>query len=352
MSGRLPPQRGEVIDRSRPIEFEWNGKRHSGFMGDTIASALAAEGVTVFSRSFKYHRPRGILTASFHDPNLFVQVGTEPNVRAGHRSLRAGDRVESQNAWPGLGFDVKSANRLVGRFLSPGFYYKTFIKPRVLRPFYQRVLRRFSGGGTVPATPQYSSRDKRFAHPDVLVAGGGPSGMTAAISAAAAGSSVMLVEEEHELGGHLRLGGPDTVERLTELRKQVAASRNIEVLSNSVVTARHDHNWVAVVRRGGGAGDESLIKARAKTLVVAVGTIERPYVFEGNDLPGVMLSTAALRLINLYAVKPGGRAVVATANASGDLAAAELGRCGVEVVEVVDMRLPGQGITRARGASG
>ena len=349
MSGRLPPQRGEVIDRSRPIEFEWNGKKHSGFAGDTIASALAAEGISVFSRSFKYHRPRGILTASFHDPNLFVQVGSEPNVRAGHRWLRAGDSVESQNAWPGLGFDVKSANGLVGRFLSPGFYYKTFIKPRVLRPFYQRVLRRFSGGGTVPATPQYASRDKRFAHPDVLIAGGGPSGMAAAISAAEAGSSVMLIEEEHQLGGHLRLGGPDTVERLTELRKQVAASGNIEVLTNSVVTARHDHNWVAVVRRGAGAGDESLIKARAKTLVVAVGTIERPFVFEGNDLPGVMLSTAALRLINLYAVKPGGRAVVATANASGDLAAAELGRCGVDVVEIVDMRRPGQGITRAQG---
>jgi len=344
---RLPPQPGEVIDRTRPLRFRWNGRSYSGLEGDTIASALAASGVRVFSRSFKYHRRRGILTADHLDPNLFVQVGAEPNVRAGQRRIQAGMQVRAQNAWPSLRFDVKAANRLVGRMLGPGFYYKTFIRPRSLQPMYQRVLRRFGSGGDVPPEVPQGRYDHRYAHPDVLVAGGGPAGMAAAIAAAEAGASVMLVDEHQFLGGHLRWGDTTELALLTELRDRVAVLDNIEVMTDSVVSGRYDDNWVAVLQRGIPGISERLVKARVKTLVVAAGTIERPYVFEGNDLVGVMLSTAVRRLVNIYAVKPGRRAVVFTANAGGDAAAADLQRVGIDVT-LVDAR-DGGGIHRATG---
>jgi sarcosine oxidase subunit alpha len=338
---------GEVIDRSDTRRFTWNGAVVSGFGGDTIASALAASGVSVFSRSFKYHRPRGILTADQHDPNLFVSVGGEPNVRAGHRLVDRGIVVSAQNAWPSLRFDLRTANRIVGRFLTPGFYYKTFMGPRPLRPLYQRTLRRFGAGGTVRSASPDTHSEKRFAHPDVLVAGGGPAGMAAAVAASAAGARVLLVDDNHHLGGHLRYSGVADLPALTELRDEVAASEAIEVVTDAVVAGRFDENWVGVVVRS--ASREQLIKARAKCLVVAAGKIERPYVFEGNDLPGVMLSGAAMRLMNLWAVRPGTRAVVVTGNDSGDRVAEQLESAGVAIAEVVDLRTSPDRLVRARG---
>ena len=348
MPMRLDRQAGEVIDRGRSLRFTWNGASSSGFDGDTIASALAASGERVLSRSFKYHRPRGILTASFHDPGCMVQVGDEPNVRAAHRRLQVGMEVSAQNVWPSLRFDVKAANGLVGRFLGAGFYYKTFIKPRRLWPAYQKVLGRFAAGGRVRADSPPARFDKRYAHVDVCVAGGGPAGMAAAVAAAEAGATVLLVEEEYDLGGHLRWGDTAELAALAELRAAVAAQTGIEVMTNSVVTGRYDDNWLSVVQRGLGHTFERLVKTRARRLVVAAGLIERPYVFEGNDLPGVMLSTAVRRLVNLYAVKPGERAVVLTANGEGDAAAEDLRRVGVDVVRVVDVRTGGD-VVRARG---
>lgn len=334
---RLDVQPGEVIDRDSPISFVWDGEILTGLDGDTIASAMAANGVRVFSRSFKYHRPRGILTAGYHDPNLMVQVGDDPNVRAGHRLVSDGMVIEPQNVWPSIDFDAKAFNRLVGRFLSPGFYYKTFISPRPLWPLYQRILAKFAAGGSVDESNEPARYDHRYAHPDVVVAGAGPAGMAAALAAADAGASVMLVDEEHQIGGHLRYSPADG-DALERLRADVASRPAIEVLTNSVVAGRYDHNWVAIAQRAPKSAEERLIRARAKSLVVAVGTIERPYVFSGNDLPGVMLSTAVRRLINLYAVKPGERAVVLTANESGDSALADLENSGVDVVEVLDAR--------------
>jgi sarcosine oxidase subunit alpha len=255
--------------------------------------------------------------------------------------------VAAQGTWPSLGFDARAANRIVSRFLSPGFYYKTFISPARLRPAYQRILRRFGAGGKIDPTTPPAHANKRFAHPDVLVAGGGPAGMAAALAASHRGARVMLVEENHHLGGHLLYGGPDTAPALAELRAQVAADDAIDVLTDAVVTGRYDHNWVGIVERHGGA--EHLVKARAKCLVVAAGKIERPYVFAGNDLPGVMLSRAVRRLINLYAVSPGTRAVVVTANESGDAAIADLERAGVEIAEVADLRSHSALLVRARG---
>lgn len=338
MSGfRARPQAGETIDRARPVDFEWDRQRFRGFEGDTIASALVASGEMVFSRSFKYHRPRGVLTATYHDPNLMVQVGDDPNVRAAHARIEQGMVVEPQNVWPTLDFDVKASNRLVGRFLSPGFYYKTFMAPRPLWPAYQRVLARFAAGGRVTPEPRTERYDHRYAHPDVLVAGGGPAGMAAAVAAAESGASVILVEEEPHLGGHLRYGSEDDLAALRDLAGRVHAA-GVEVMTDAVVTGRYDHNWVAVVQRDLPGVSERLVQARAKSLVVAVGTLERPYVFKGNDLPGVMLSTAVRRLINLYGTSPGERAVVLTANASGDAAVEDLERAGVEIEAVLDAR--------------
>lgn len=348
---RLEAQPGEVIDRGTPLTFTWNGRRFSGYAGDTIASALAAAGERVFSRSLKYHRPRGLLTVDANDPGCFVEVDGEPNVPGAHRRVAPGIAVTAQGVWPSLRFDVKALNRLAGPALSAGFYYKTFIRPRRLWPLYERVLRRFSPGGRVPPAPPAGRYDHRYAHPDVLIAGGGPAGMAAALAAASAGARVMLVDDQPALGGHLRWGGPADLAALAELRAAVAAAGGIEVLTDSVVTGRYEGGLVAVVQRGLSDVTERLIKARPAQLVVAPGLIERPCVVPGNDLPGVMLSTAVRRLINLYAVQPGRRAVVFTANDDGTAVAADLARAGVDVRRVVDAR-EGGGVVRVRGRSG
>jgi sarcosine oxidase subunit alpha len=347
---RLPPVPGEVISRDQPVSFTFNGTAYQGYRGDTIASALAASGVKVFNRSFKYHRPRGLMTASWLDPNLMVQVGDEPNVRGGHRQIAAGMQVHSQDAWPSLRFDVKAVNDRLGRFLAPGFYYKTFIKPQRLWPAYETVLKRFVHAGTVDTATPHRQVDKTYAHPDVLVAGGGPAGMQAALAAAEAGARVLLVEEEPALGGHWRWSGETHLARLEQLRRRVAEAPGLEVLTDAVVIGRYDGNWTGVIARRVD-GSERLVKVRAKTLVVAPGLVERPYVFAGNDLPGVVLGTAVRRLVNLYAVRPGERAVVFTANAHGDACVDDLARAGVEVAAVVDGRR-GERIIRAHGRRG
>lgn len=348
MTTRLPAQPNEVIDRSKPLAFTWNGKKMRGFEGDTITSAILANGEHIISRSMKYHRPRGVLTADFWDPNTSVQVGDEPNVRASHRALVAGMAVSAQNVWPSLKYDAKAANGLVGRFLTAGFYYKTFMKPAKMWPAYERVLARFAPGGKVDLDTPHGYHDKRYAHPDVVVAGGGPSGLAAAVEAARAGASVMLVEHEHDLGGHLRWGSNDDADALAGLVAE-AESAGVEILTNSTVTGRYEDNWLAIAQRNHPIAVERLIKARAKVLVVAPGLIERPYVFAGNDLPGVMTSGAVRRLIAMYAIRPGNRAVVLTANESGDAAIDELERAGIEIVKVIDART-GATVTKASGS--
>ena len=346
---RLSQRDGEVIDRSKPLSFTWNGRPYSGFEGDTIASALAGSGVDIFSRGMKYHRRRGILTADHWDPNLLVQVGDEPNVRAGHRRLSNGMVVSAQNVWPSLRFDLGAINQMVGRFLSAGFYYKTFMRPRFLWPLYQKVLSRFAPGGRIHwESSSHGAYDKRYAHPDVLVAGGGPSGMAAALAAAEAGADTLLVEHEHQLGGHLLWGGPADQAEAADMAKAVEAHPRIEVLCNSTVTGRYDHNWVSVLERSHPTAPERLIRARAGSLVVAPGLVERPYVFAGNDTPGVMLSGAVRRLINLWAVKPGQRAVVLSANTQGDSALDDLRAAGVEIVASLDARV-GENIVSVEG---
>jgi sarcosine oxidase subunit alpha len=346
---RLTEQPGEVINRSRSFTFTFNGKTYHALAGDTIASALMANGVKVVSRSWKYHRRRGVMTATYHDPSCHFQVNDEPNVRGAHRRVEPNMIVSTQNVWPSLRFDVGAVNQMLSRFLSAGFYYKTFIRPQRLWPTYEKVLQRFAGGGITSTIGHHVPSDKRYAHPDVLVVGGGAAGISATLAAAESGCDVLLVEEEYELGGSLRFGTEADIALLEQLRQRIAVTPGITVLTNAVVAGRYDQNWISVIERGLPTTLEALIKVRAEIMVVAPGLIERPYVFEGNDLPGVMLSTAALRLINLYAVKPGNRAVVFTGNDTGIQAADALSRVGVEVVKIVDARIGGD-ILRAVGS--
>lgn len=345
---RLPRQPGEVIDRSRPVEFAWNGRAMSGFKGDTIASALVAGGVRVVSRSMKYRRPRGYMTNDYWDPNGLVQVGDDPNVRSAHRLIEPGMDVKPQNVWPSLDRDLRAVTRLASRFLTAGFYYKTFIRPQWLWPTYEKVLATFSPGGRIDPDTPHRYHDKRYTHPDVVVAGGGPAGMAAAVAAAETGVQVLLVEHWHRLGGHLLWGDDRDRTLASDLVAEVAAA-GVEVLTDSTVTGRYEDNWTGIVQRNHPVALERLIKARAKILIVAPGLIERPYVFAGNDKPGVMLSGAVRRFVNMYAVSPGTTAVVFTANSDGDAAAADLARAGVDVT-VVDARR-GETIVRALGGA-
>ncbi len=345
---RLPPQPGEVIDRSRPVDFTWNGQAMSGFAGDTIASALVAGGVRVVSRSMKYRRPRGYMSNDYWDPNGLVQVGDDSNVRSAHRLIEPGMAVEAQNVWPSLERDLRAVTGLASRFLTAGFYYKTFMRPAWLWPTYEKVLATFSPGGRIDPDTPHGYHDKRYAHPDAVVAGGGPTGMAAALAAAGAGARVLLVEHCHRLGGHLLWGDEHHRALAAELAAAVEAA-GVEVLVDSTVAGRYEDNWTGIVQRSHPVAVERLVKARAKVLIVAPGLIERPYVFDGNDKPGVMLSGAVRRFVNMYAVRPGSTAVLFTANPDGDAAAIDLERAGAEVT-VVDARR-GEGIVRALGGS-
>jgi sarcosine oxidase subunit alpha len=330
---RLPARPGQRIDRSRPLSFSFDGKPRSGFAGDTIASALFASGQRVFSRSFKYHRPRGEICGCGQCANSLVAVDGAPGVRACSEPLAAGMVVEHQNAWPSLEFDVMAAtDRFGGPFTPPGFYYKTFIKPRRLWPVYERVLRRAAGLGRLPRRQDEREwqTEYRRRHCDVAVLGGGAAGLSAALRAAELGADVVLVDDDVEPGGALLAEGEH--ERARELAERCAAA-GVEVLSRASALGYFD-GLVAVW-----SGD-TLHQVRAARHVAATGTIEQPLVFPGNDLPGVMLSGGAVRLAALYALSPGA-VVVATCERRGLENALLLRKLGVAVTAVADLRLAG-----------
>jgi len=328
---RLAPQAGERIDRARPLTFAFDGRRVEGFAGDTIVSALYASGRRVFSRSFKYHRPRGELCGCGQCASSLFTVDGRPGVRGCGEPAREGMVVEHQNAWPSLERDVmRIADRVGGALLPVGFYYKTFIRPRRLWPVYEKVLRHAAGLGRLPkrqAEREWRTEYRRR-HCDLLVVGGGLAGLTAAIEAAERGADVVLCDEDVEPGGWALVDG-----RHDEARALAARARElgVEVLTRAPALGWFD--GLVPVWQG-----DTLHQVRAPRHVLATGALQQPLVFPGNDLPGVMLSSGARRLAALYAVAPGRRAVVATVDDAGLQDALALRLAGIEVVAIADLR--------------
>jgi len=327
---RAERQAGEVIDRSTTITFTFDGKDYSAHPGDTIASALAAAGVKMFSRSFKYHRPRGLLCCSGHCPNCLVQIGAEPNVRACRAPVEPGMKVAHQNAWPSLDMDAMATTQLGDQFLPVGFYYKTFIHPKSAWPLYEKVLRSAAGLGVVNPDTHPAEGHKQFLHCEVAVVGGGPAGLSAALAAAESGARVLLFDENDALGGHLRYSGDAA--QLTELLAAVKRQANLTVYTDTTILGWFQDNWLPAV------SGHRLYKVRAQSVIVATGAYELPLVFDNNDLPGVMLGSAVQRLLQLYGVVPGQRAVIVTANDDGWSVAHDLHAAGVKIAAIVDER--------------
>ena len=361
MSEGLRTAGGGRIDRSRPLSFRFDGVSYHGFAGDTLASALLAEGVHLMGRSFKYHRPRGVLAAGTEEPNALVGVRRDaarytPNLRATQVELYDGLDAESQNRWPSLRFDVGALNDLLSPFIPAGFYYKTFMWPRAAwKSIYEPRIRAAAGLGCAPRLADPDRYAARYAHCDVLVVGAGPTGLAAAAAAAAQGARVMLCDEQPELGGGLLSGGTESasaidgrpaLEWLDATLAALGANTRVTLLPRTTAFGYFPHNLVGLNER---LTDHLAVPpprsprerhwlVRAREVVLATGAIERPLIFPGNDRPGIMLAGAARTFLNRFGVRAGTRGVLVTATDEAYAAALELQQAGIFMAAIADVR--------------
>jgi sarcosine oxidase subunit alpha len=348
--GRLTP--------AKTVRFTFDGQSYSGLAGDTLASALLANGVHLVGRSFKYHRPRGILSAGAEEPNALVSIERDaarrtPNVRATVQELYDGLAANSQNRWPSLSFDVGAVNDLASPMFSAGFYYKTFMWPKAAwKSLYEPKIRAAAGLGVSPDQPDPDHYSARFEHCDVLVLGGGAAGLAAALAAAETGARVIICDEQAELGGALhfeagtKIDGEDGWSWAQATAAKLAALANVRVLPRTTAFGYYAQNFVGLVERvsdhlaspGHDMPRERLWQVRAKRVILATGAIERHMVFADNDRPGVMLASAARAYLNHYGVAVGQNIGVYTANDTAYAAAIDLKKAGVNIAAIVDLR--------------
>ena len=351
---------GGRIDRSRPVGFRFDGRSYRGVQGDTLASALLANGVHLVGRSFKYHRPRGILTAGAEEPNALVTIRRDferetPNLRATQVELYEGLEAHSQNRWPSLAFDFGRMNDWLSPFFPAGFYYKTFMWPRAAwAALYEPLIRRAAGLGRAPSRPDPDRYAQRYAHCDVLVVGAGSAGLAAALAAVKAGARVILCDQQAEFGGSLldgeggRIDGLAAKDWLARTTAALAAAdgTRVRLLTRTTAFGYFPHNHIALCERltdhlaapPAGAPRERLWQVRAREVVLATGAIEQPLVFPGNDRPGILLAGAAQSYLNRFGVRAGSRAALVTATDSAYQAAFDLQAAGVGIAAIADLR--------------
>ncbi|MBY0352640.1 sarcosine oxidase subunit alpha family protein [Tabrizicola sp.] len=353
MSTRLA-KGGRLIDRTRPVEFSFNGKRLRGYQGDTLAAGLLANDQMLVGRSFKYHRPRGIVASGPEEPNALVNLGSgarlEPNQRATTTELFDGLECTSQNHWPSLEFDIGVVNNAAARFLPAGFYYKTFIHPRPFwKHVFEPVIRRSAGLGKAPTQGDADRYEQAYAFCDVLVIGAGVAGLLAARAAADAGQRVILLEQAPTLGGRAPVDdagvqGQPVDAWLSAIEADLAARDNLTIRTRTTGFGVYDHGYVLADERvadhtpGDGRPKHRLWRIRAGRIVTATGAIERPLSFAGNDIPGVMLASAVRDYVVNYAVSPGDRTVIVTNNDSAYQTALALKAAGLDVPAILDAR--------------